>query len=52
MKKALQYAPALGWCLFFSENVFLERSFDKDKDVIHKQITELVEYSDPMWVSL
>lgn len=52
MKKVLQYAPALGWSLYFAENVFLERSFDKDKEIIQKQIAQLVSYEDPMWLIL
>lgn len=42
--------PVLGWCWKFSEFVFLERSFDKDKETINKQITELADHPDPMWV--
>lgn len=44
--------PVLGWCWKFSEFVFLERSFEKDKEVIHRQVTELAEHPDPMWVCL
>lgn len=43
--------PVLGWCWKFSEFVFLERSFEKDKEVIRQQVTELAEHPDPMWVS-
>lgn len=43
--------PILGWAWKFSEFVFLERSFDKDKDIINRQIKELAEHPDPMWVS-
>lgn len=41
----------LGWAWKCSEFVFLERNFDKDKEVINRQITELSEHPDPMWVS-
>lgn len=51
-KKIIQYIPTLGWCWKFSEFVFLERSFDKDRDIINKQITELVDHPDPIWLLL
>ncbi|CAH1117923.1 unnamed protein product [Phaedon cochleariae] len=49
-KKVIQYVPVLGWAWKCSEFVFLERNFDKDKEVIHKQITELSDHPDPMWL--
>lgn len=51
-KKSIQYLPVLGWTWKFSEFVFLERSFDKDKEIINKQITELADHPDPIWVSV
>lgn len=50
-KKVIQYLPPIGWMWKFSEFVFLERSFDKDKEIIKRQITELCDYPDPVWVS-
>lgn len=50
IKKALQYMPVLGWAWKFSEFVILERSFEKDKEIIHTQIKELAEHPDPMWL--
>ncbi|XP_060518477.1 1-acyl-sn-glycerol-3-phosphate acyltransferase delta-like [Cylas formicarius] len=51
-KKSIQYLPVLGWGWKFAEFVFLERSFEKDKLVISKQITELADHPDPMWLLL
>ncbi|KAJ8956867.1 hypothetical protein NQ318_014282 [Aromia moschata] len=51
-KKVVKYIPVLGWAWKFSEFVFLERSFDKDKEIINKQITELAEHPDPIWVTV
>ncbi|XP_056635997.1 1-acyl-sn-glycerol-3-phosphate acyltransferase delta-like [Diorhabda carinulata] len=51
-KKVIQYIPVLGWAWKCSEFVFLERNFDKDKEIINKQITELSEHPDPMWLLL
>ncbi|CAH2010613.1 unnamed protein product [Acanthoscelides obtectus] len=49
-KKVVQYIPVLGWSWKFSEFVFLERDFKKDKGVINEQIKELAEHPDPMWL--
>ncbi|KAL1491302.1 hypothetical protein ABEB36_011919 [Hypothenemus hampei] len=51
-KKVIQYMPVLGWCWKFSEFVFLERSYEKDKQIISEQIKELSDYPDPMWLLL
>lgn len=50
-KKSIQYLPPIGWMWKFSEFVFLERSFDKDKEIIKRQISEICDYPDPVWVS-
>ncbi|GLV44600.1 1-Acylglycerol-3-phosphate O-acyltransferase 3 [Carabus blaptoides fortunei] len=52
IKRLIQYWPAIGWCLFLSESVFLSRTFDKDKEIIGKQISELVDHPDPIWLLL
>ncbi|XP_013178209.1 PREDICTED: 1-acyl-sn-glycerol-3-phosphate acyltransferase gamma-like [Papilio xuthus] len=49
-KKAIQYMPPIGWMWKFSEFVFLERSFEKDKEIIKTQISELCDYPDPVWL--
>ncbi|KAF2884202.1 hypothetical protein ILUMI_21984 [Ignelater luminosus] len=50
MKKSLQYMPVLGWAWKFSEFIILERSFEKDKEVINTQIKKLGDHPDPMWL--
>ncbi|KAG7299723.1 hypothetical protein JYU34_016722 [Plutella xylostella] len=49
-KKAIQYVPPIGWMWKFAEFVFLERSFEKDRDIIKHQITEICDYPDPIWL--
>lgn len=49
-KKAIQYIPAVGWSWKFAEFVFLERSYDKDKEIIGRQINEIFDYPSPVWV--
>lgn len=34
-----------------AEFIFIERSYEKDKPIIIKQIKELVDHPDPIWVS-
>lgn len=49
-KKVIQYFPAVGWGWKFAEFVFLERSYEKDKEIINKQLSEIFDYPDPVWV--
>lgn len=51
-KKVTSYIPAIGWSWRFSEFVFLERSFEKDKEIIKKQLNEIFDYPDPVWLLL
>jgi len=51
-KKVIQYIPAVGWSWKFAEFVFLERSYDKDKEIIGRQINEIFDYPDPVWLLL
>lgn len=51
-KKSIQYVPPIGWMWKFSEFVFLERSYDKDKEIIRKQLSEICDYPDPVWLLL
>lgn len=43
--------PPIGWMWKFSDFVFLERSFEKDKEIIKHRISEICAYPDPVWVS-
>lgn len=47
-KKVISYIPAVGWSWKFAEFVFLERSFDKDKVIIERQLDEIFDYPDPV----
>lgn len=50
LKKEMLYFPIAGWFLKLSGNVFLERDYEKDKEVIENQIKTLMHYDDPAWV--
>ena len=49
-KKSIQYIPTIGWAWKFAEFIFLERDFDKDKEIIGRQINEIFDYPDAAWV--
>lgn len=52
VKKSLQYVPILGWAWRFAEYIFMERNWEKDKEVITFQIKELVNYPDSISVRI
>lgn len=51
-KKVISYIPCMGWAWKFAEFVFLERSFDKDKEIIAQQLKAIMAYPDPVWLLL
>lgn len=51
-KKSIQYIPTLGWSWKFGEGIFLERSWNKDKDTIGNQIRELADHPNSIWLLL
>ncbi|XP_060577352.1 1-acyl-sn-glycerol-3-phosphate acyltransferase delta-like isoform X2 [Ruditapes philippinarum] len=51
-KDILKYVPVLGWTWYFTESIFLKRSWDEDKKILEKSITELITYPDPFWLLL
>lgn len=50
-KKAIQYIPTIGWAWKFAEFVFLERNYQKDKEIIGTQIRKILAYPHAVWVS-
>lgn len=50
VKNVIKYIPICGWFFGFSEHVFLQRSFDKDKAVIEDRITDYLQYPDKSWM--
>jgi lysophosphatidic acid acyltransferase / lysophosphatidylinositol acyltransferase len=51
-KKVISYIPTIGWSWKFAEFVFLERSFEKDREIITHQLSEIFDYPDPVWLLL
>lgn len=50
VKKHATYVPVFGWLLRFGESVILERSFEKDKENIKRQVNEILDFPDPTWI--
>ena len=51
-KKAIRYVPCMGWAWWLAEFVFLNRDYDKDKEIIAKQLKIVFSYPDPTWLLL
>lgn len=45
-KKSLMYVPIIGWNWALSEQIFLERSWEKDSQTIGGKLDKLLEYKD------
>ncbi|XP_046438313.1 1-acyl-sn-glycerol-3-phosphate acyltransferase gamma-like isoform X3 [Daphnia pulex] len=52
IKKSIKWIPIIGWAWQFGEAVFLERNWEKDKLIMGKQVKNLGEYADPVWLLL
>lgn len=51
-KKVIQYVPTIGWAWKFAEFVFLERNFQKDREIIGRQLHKIMDYPHPGWLLL
>lgn len=51
-KKVISYVPVIGWAWKFAEFVFLERSYEKDKEIIAHQLKVVFSYPDYTWLLL
>ncbi|XP_055912231.1 1-acyl-sn-glycerol-3-phosphate acyltransferase gamma-like [Eupeodes corollae] len=51
-KKVISYIPCIGWAWKFAEFVFLERSYDKDREIISRQLQAIMSYPHPVWLLL
>ncbi|KAK6779016.1 hypothetical protein RDI58_025734 [Solanum bulbocastanum] len=52
MKKSSKFLPVLGWSMWFSEYLFLERSWAKDENTIKSGLQQLRDYPQPFWLAL
>ncbi|KAM7271680.1 hypothetical protein ACFE04_030894 [Oxalis oulophora] len=52
MKKSSKYLPVIGWSMWFSEYLFLERSWVKDEITLKSGLGGLRDYPLPFWLAL
>ncbi|XP_021724087.1 1-acyl-sn-glycerol-3-phosphate acyltransferase 2-like [Chenopodium quinoa] len=52
MKKSSKLLPVIGWSMWFSEYLFLERSWAKDERTLKLGLQRLKDYPLPFWLAL
>ncbi|KAA8518214.1 hypothetical protein F0562_015688 [Nyssa sinensis] len=52
MKKSSKFLPVIGWSMWFSEYLFLERSWAKDEITLKSGLQRLRDYPQPFWLAL
>ncbi|KAG8367914.1 hypothetical protein BUALT_Bualt16G0122300 [Buddleja alternifolia] len=52
MKKSLKLLPVIGWSMWFSEYLFLERSWAKDENTLKSGLQRLRDFPRPFWLAL
>ncbi|KAL6540496.1 1-acyl-sn-glycerol-3-phosphate acyltransferase 2 [Orobanche minor] len=52
MKKSSKLLPVIGWSMWFSEYLFLERSWAKDEGTLKSGLQRLRDFPRPFWLAL
>ncbi|KAG8371908.1 hypothetical protein BUALT_Bualt12G0011800 [Buddleja alternifolia] len=52
MKKSSKLLPVIGWSMWFSEYLFLERSWAKDENTLKSGLQRLRDFPRPFWLAL
>ncbi|XP_058073593.1 1-acyl-sn-glycerol-3-phosphate acyltransferase PLS1 [Magnolia sinica] len=52
MKKSSKFLPVIGWSMWFSEYVFLERNWAKDESTLKSGLQRLKDFPRPFWLAL
>ncbi|KAL8494069.1 hypothetical protein ACS0TY_025025 [Phlomoides rotata] len=52
MKKSSKFLPVIGWSMWFSEYLFLERSWAKDEITLKSGLHRLRDFPQPFWLAL
>ncbi|XWS43171.1 hypothetical protein CRYUN_Cryun16bG0080000 [Craigia yunnanensis] len=52
MKKSSKFLPVIGWSMWFSEYLFLERSWAKDENTLKAGLQCLKDFPRPFWLAL
>nr|ABM92334.2 1-acylglycerol-3-phosphate acyltransferase [Brassica juncea] len=52
MKKSSKFLPVIGWSMWFSEYLFLERNWAKDESTLQSGLQRLNDFPRPFWLAL
>nr|CAA90019.1 1-acyl-sn-glycerol-3-phosphate acyltransferase [Brassica napus] len=52
MKKSSKFLPVIGWSMWFSEYLFLERNWAKDESTLKSGLQRLNDFPRPFWLAL
>ncbi|KAH9310146.1 hypothetical protein KI387_038057 [Taxus chinensis] len=52
MKNSSKFLPVMGWSMWFSEYVFLERSWARDEARLESGLQQLRDFPQPFWLAL
>ncbi|XP_057815530.2 1-acyl-sn-glycerol-3-phosphate acyltransferase 2 [Cryptomeria japonica] len=52
MKKSSKFLPVVGWSMWFSEYVFLERNWSRDEATLKSGFQRLKDFPRPFWLGL
>ncbi|KAK3004801.1 hypothetical protein RJ639_018427 [Escallonia herrerae] len=52
VKKSTKYLPVIGWSMWFSEYIFLDRSWTKDENRLKSGLQQLCDFPQPFWLAL
>ncbi|KAK1412906.1 hypothetical protein QVD17_34502 [Tagetes erecta] len=52
MKKSSKFLPVIGWSMWFSECLFLERNWAKDESTLKLGLQRLKDYPQTLWLAL
>jgi len=51
-KLSLKCVPLIGWAWMFTESIFLRRDWDKDRQIIARDLKYIRDYPDGYWVTV
>ncbi|KAL6987101.1 1-acyl-sn-glycerol-3-phosphate acyltransferase 2 [Sarracenia purpurea var. burkii] len=52
MKKSSKFLPVIGWSMWFTEYLFLERNWAKDESTLKSGLQQLRDFPLPFWLAL
>ncbi|CAH1437974.1 unnamed protein product [Lactuca virosa] len=52
VKKSLKFLPVIGWSMWFTEYIFLERNWSKDENILMEGFENLRDFPMPFWLAV